>query len=374
MTKPVLRTPLKRLINALALLTLLPASPAAQDDVRPVIVTSAERSSGVAHTFSMTGTVTSPRRSNLSSRTEGLVARIDVDAGSIVKKGDVLVQLDTKLAELDLELIDAEIGRAEIEMAEAKRRVEEVEKLTETGGFAKSQALTLETDLSVRGANLKQLGARRNQQLERIARHQLVAPFDGVIGRKLSETGEWVTTGTPVLELIEMKGLRFDIQIPQEFLGRINEVGKVSVKLDAFPEEVFDAELSAVIPVKNAISRTFLTRLNLIDPDGLAGPGMSGSATIESRPTLDHTVQVPRDAVVRFPDGTARVWVVENNGPGTVAKSRVIETAGKLGEMAEIRKGLTGGETVILKGNEGLREHQKVKVMSSSKVNQTPAP
>ncbi len=335
----------------------------AQDDAKPVEVTLAKRGEGFSRKFSFTGTVTSPRRANLSSRIEGLVTEVKVDAGSEVKKGDVLVQLDTKLAELDLELITAEIEQAEIEMADAKRQVEEVLELAKSGGFSKSQAITKQATLSISAANLKRLEARKSHQAERIARHQLVAPFDGVITSKISEEGEWVATGSPVLELIEMKELRFDLQMPQEFLERVKDIGSVVVKLDAFPGREFEADLAAVVPVKDDVSRTFLTRFTLKNPEHLASPGMSGTATIETRGMQGKTVQVPRDAVVRFPDGSAKVWVVKGEGAESEVVSRTVRTAGELGEMAEIIEGLTGDETVVLKGNEGLRENQKVNVV-----------
>ncbi len=335
----------------------------AQEDAKPVEVTLAARSEGFSRKFSFTGTVTSPRRANLSSRIEGLVTEMKVDAGSEVKKGDVLVQLDTRLAELDLDLIDAEIAQAAIETADAKRQVEEVLELTKGGGFARSQAITKQANLSISEANLKRLEARRNSQAERIARHQLVAPFDGVITAKIAEAGEWVATGAPVLELVEMKGLRFDLQMPQEFLSRVKDIGSVVVKLDAFPGREFEAELSAVVPVKDDVSRTFLTRFFLKNQEGLASPGMSGTATIETRGTHGETVQVPRDAVVRFPDGSAKVWVIKGEGAESQVVSRTVRTAGELGGMAEIIEGLEGDETVVLKGNEGLRENQKVSVL-----------
>ncbi|MDF1812445.1 MAG: efflux RND transporter periplasmic adaptor subunit [Verrucomicrobiales bacterium] len=337
----------------------------AQDNARPVVVVKAELAGAAAAKLVLTGTVTSPRRANLSSRIGGLVAKMEVDAGSIVKKGEVLLKLDSKLADLDLELIEAEFEQSEIEATDAKRQFEEVVKLTKVGGFSQSEFLTKKTELQLSDINLKQLRARKSQMLERIARHQLIAPFDGVIGRKLSEEGEWVATGTPVFELIEMNDLRFDIQVPQESLVQIKNAGTVTVRLDAYPDRNFEAKLAAVVPVKDPVSRTFLTRLNLVDPEGLAAPGMSGTAMIESRRRPGGIIEIPRDAVVRFPDGTARVWVVKDGGIASHAVSRLIQTAGELGEMAKIVKGIEAGEIVVLKGNEGLRENQKVLVQPS---------
>jgi len=359
-----------KLTTALTLLcaTTLQAAP------NPVEVAKAESVKSNSSEFTLTGTVSSPRRANLSARTTGLVTELKVDAGSVVEKGDILLQLDPKLAQLDLELINTEIEQAEISLADAKRLVTEVAKLTKTGGFAKSESLTREAAVRLSETNLKQLQARKTLQAERIARHELRAPFNGVISSKITEEGEWVATGTPVLELISLQDLRFDLQVPQEFLKLVKDTGTITVTLDAYPNKKLKAKVAAIIPVKNQTSRTFLTRLNLIDPNQIASPGMSGTATIESRSSDKTTVKVPRDAVVRFPDGSAKVWILVENGENLTVTARTVKTAGELGETAEITEGLTGGETVILKGNEGLKENQEVKVISPKKSTTQPTP
>jgi multidrug efflux pump subunit AcrA (membrane-fusion protein) len=118
-----------------------------------------------------------------------------------------------------------------------------------------------------------------------------------------------------------------------------------------------------VVPVKDQVSRTFLTRFDLVDPDGLASPGMSGTAEVSWRSSEGESVKIPRDAVVRFPDGSAKVWIVEKAEESLQVRSRIIRTAGALGEFAEVTEGLEGGETVVVRGNEGLQEGQKVEVL-----------
>lgn len=334
------------------------------EDAVPVEVMTAKLSENVAREFSLTGTVTSQRHAQLSSRTEGLVSELAVDAGSEVSKGDVLMTLDTRLAEIELDLIKAEIEAAEVELEDAKRRVEEVAELVKKGGFPKSQAESLEAAVRIRGAELKRLQVRSEAQQERIERHKLVAPFSGVIGRKLTEAGEWVDTGNPVVELIETARVWFDLQVPQEFLAPVRDAEKVEVFLDAFPDAPLSGKIAVMVPVKDEVSRTFLTRLEMEDPDGQAAPGMSGKARIFWRPAEGSTVKVPRDAVVRFPDGSANVWVVETEAESGTGKAmrRDIKTAGAMGELVEVVSGLEGGENVVIRGNEGLREGQSVMV------------
>jgi len=337
-----------------------------EDAAVPVEVIIAIKSTEQTREMSLTGTVTAKRRARLSSRTTGLVMELKVDAGSPVKQGDVLMTLDTRMAEISLQLIGAEINQAKIELAEAVRRVDEIRELVRKGGYPKSQAETLKSTLSISEAKVKQLELRESEQLETIARHKLVAPFDGVISRKLSEAGEWVTTGTPVLELVEMQQPWFDLQTPQESLGPLKQAEKVSVRLDAFPDLTFDADIAVTVPVKDAVSRTFLTRLQLKDSQGLATPGMSGTADIAFRSGNSNSVQVPRDAIVRFADGSAKVWVVQMSDGAASGKvqSRLVKTAGRLAEMIEVVDGLSGGECVVVKGNEALQEEQLVTVQN----------
>ncbi len=335
----------------------------AEEEAVPVEVTTAQRSEDVARTFSATGTVTPRRRARLSSRTTGLVQTISVDAGSRVEKGDTLAELDPRLAKIELDLIRAEIEGARVELEDANRRIEEVRALIESGGFARSEARSLETAVRIEETELKRLLVREEQQQELIERHRLVAPFAGAIAQKMTEEGEWVDTGKPVLELVEMDQVWFDIQVPQEFLAPIRDAEGVTVILDAFPEKSLSASISVVVPVKDIVSRTFLTRFDLKDSDGIAAPGMSGSAKVSWRSIGGESVKVPRDAVVRFPDGSAKVWIVEKVGEFLEVRSRTIRTAGALGESTEVMEGLVGGELVVIRGNEGLQEGQKVRIL-----------
>lgn len=334
----------------------------AKDPPVTVVTVIAEKTGAVEREFILTGTVTPRREAELSSRTEGLVAEVSVDAGSPVKQGDVLATLDTRLAEIALELIRAEIAHAEIELAEAVRREEEVREVSRTGAFPKSEAETRKSAVLLRQAALARLRVREAAELERLERHRLVAPFGGVVAEKLAEAGEWVETGTPVLRLVEMEKPRFDLRVPQEFLARISSATSVRIALDAFPEKPLEGSIDVMVPVKNEASRTFLTRLELSDPERLAAPGMSGKATVVYRSDRGAPVTIPRDAIVRYPDGTVKVWIVTPGEGGATVASRVIRTAGILGEFIEVTDGLSGGETIVLKGNEGLREGQSVAV------------
>lgn len=358
-------------LSALPAVVCLPAS-AAEDAAVIVETVTAVRSDSVSTGWELTGTVVSKRHAKLSSRAEGLVEKVLVDAGSKVEKGDVLLTLDTRLAEIELELIHAEIETAQVQLEDAEREREEVRRLTSSGAFAKSEAASREANARIRAAEMKALEVRGEQQKERIERHQLVAPFSGSIAKKTTEEGEWVETGTTVFELVETDSLWFDLQVAQEFLAAVESVESAVIRLDAYPDRELTAEIDVVVPVKDPISRTFLTRLTFDDPEGQASPGMSGTAHLRVRSSNSGNISVPRDAVTRYPDGSAKVWVVRGENDGQVARSLTVITAGGLGETVEIENGLEGGERVVVRGNEGLSEGQEVEARER-KTNSSPS-
>ena len=216
----------------------------AQDEARPVEVGEVRRAAE-KQVLEMTGSVTARRQARLSARTAGLVEQLKVDAGDVVKEGDVLMQLDAELAKLAVEKVVADREQAELEQAEARRLEEEVRDLARSGAFSRSEATTRVTNLRLKSSALSRSQVMEKEQRAILERHQLVAPFDGVISRKMAEEGEWVATGTPVVELVETKGLRMDVQVPQEWVSRLKGKPAVSVTLDAYPEKTLEGTIDA---------------------------------------------------------------------------------------------------------------------------------
>ena len=344
------------------LLALAGLSFAEEDRPVPVEVVTVLRSDEVVEEIRITGTISSQRRARLSPRTVGLIESVEVDAGDEVEKGDTLLRMDVRLAEIELDLVRAQIETAEIQRKEANRRFDEVKELIDDGAFAKTEAGSLEASAAISGAELKVLKVREQQAQERIERHQLVAPFSGTIVQKATESGEWVDTGTMVLELVETDALWFDLQVAQEYVAAVGGAERAEVTLDSYPDRTLEAEVDVVVPVKDPVSRAFLTRLTFKDGEKLASPGMSGTATLFYRPRNESATVVPRDAVVRKADGTATVWMVMETGTRATVRPVTIRTAGRLGKVIEVIEGLQGGEKVVVRGNEGLTENQVVSV------------
>ncbi|MEC9363762.1 MAG: efflux RND transporter periplasmic adaptor subunit [Pseudomonadota bacterium] len=339
---------------------LLFAGLAAAQGTALVRVEAPQRSS-VAETLNLTGSVTAERDADLSPRVSGLVQRVRVDAGDRVSKGDTLIEFDDRLAALALRRADAALAEGRALLDESRRLREEGERLSADGSIPRSQFLTREAEYAAAQAALARLQAERDEQAELLARHRVVAPFDGVVTRRFSDEGEWVATGTPVLQLVATDPLRIDVRMPQRQLGSLDERTRIEVRLDALPDRRFDARLGASVPVADPSTRTFLARVLVDNDEGLIAPGMSARVRFEvGAPTP--VLLVPRDAVRRNPDGPTTVWIAEDADGQSLARERRVELGGARGEQLVVISGLDDTARVIVRGNEGLRENQPLQM------------
>lgn len=331
----------------------------------PAVTAVRAGTSGVARTLRFTGTVTAERDAALSARVSGLVAAVRVDAGDRVKRGALLLELDPALAELSLAQARAALGEAEARRAEQARLRDDAAALVASSNISRTQALAATAEANIAAAVVARLEAEVRREAELVARHRLVAPFDGVVRRRLVEVGEWVDTSTPVVELVSVAPVRLDVQVPQESFGAIPAAGPVSVELDAVPGARFDGRVIARVPASDPTSRTFLVRVGIDGADGRVIPGMSGQAAFRL-PAAAGIVTVPQDAVIRGSDGTTRVWLVAPAGSGTGTgrvSARVVRLGRSQDGRVEVREGLPADSLVVVRGNEGLREGQDVRLL-----------
>lgn len=309
----------------------------------------------------LTGSVTAERDSALSPRVSGLVESVAVDAGARVERGAVLLTLDGSLARLALRRAEAAVAESRAQRDESRRLRDEAKRLAAEGNIPQSVYLTREAAVVVADAALARLDAERAEQAEMLARHKVLAPYDGVIVRRYSDPGEWVQTGTPVLDLVATHPLRVDVQLPQRYLGRLDANTRVTLSLDALPGQSRPAKLAATVPAADPATRTYLARLELDNRDGKLAPGMSARLRFELG--QDQAVLlVPRDAVRRYPDGTHSVWIVEGTGAQVTAREQRVEVGSAREGGLTVLEGLAADARVVVRGNEALRNGAAVRI------------
>lgn len=330
-------------------------------DRSPLVVVSAAQTDTVIRLVPLTGTVTSARIAKLSAEVSGQVEAVHVEVGDHVETGAVLIELDREIEQLTLEALQALTRQAGAELADAKRRYDDAKRLREQRNISENQLRLLETEVEIDGATLKQKRAEERRQQARVDRHTLRAPYSGVISERLTETGEWIEPGSPVLTLVAIKELRIEFRVPQEFYSSINPQTALSVTLDAMPDREFVGTIVAVVPVSDASSRTFLIHVKVDAGDANLTPGMSVHGKLNLA-TGRQGVVISRDAILRHPDGRVTVWVINADGePPTVSEKRVT-TGHSFDGLITIREGVQAGDVLVVRGNESLQEGQPVRI------------
>ncbi len=310
----------------------------------------------------LTGTVTARHAAPLSVSTSGLVVDIAVDAGDRVEQGDLLLQLDAELAAHQYDSARAEQTRAERALKDARRRLEEAQALAPQQSIAETVVRDLAAEVAEDQAALEQAKADAGFRRGILDRHQLRAPFAGVISSRSVDLGQWVTPGQAVLGLVSAQELRLDFQVPEDYLGQIAAGATVEFSIGAAKDRLFRGTVLTAVPVTDPSVRTFLVRVRPDEGAEAMLPGMSARASFRMGSGA-RAIAVPRDAVLRYSDGRTVVWLVQDGDGGPTAMERRVAAGISFDGLVEIREGLAAGERVVVKGNESLRSGQPVDIL-----------
>ncbi len=347
---PVLR------VLLLSLLVLPPLALSAT----PVTVASVEMKQPVRELL-INGTLSADQTARLSASVSGLVSRVKADIGDSVEAGAVLLELDSELTRLALQQAQAIYQQQQAMLNDGNRRLNEASSLKRS--IAASEIRSLEAEVEVAKASLAASQAEVARQRALLKRHTLSAPFAGVISAKLSEVGEWVVPGTPVLELVGTQALHADFAVPQRYYSQIDMQTPLTIRQEDTgtqrSEQGMAGTITAIVPVNDPTARTFTLRASL-DAKGLT-PGMSvfGNLAIQS-PNAEPVV--PRDALLRDVQGNVSVWRVVTENGEAIAQRRAIKVRPGQSDPVIVLDGLSEGDQVVIRGNEGLRDGDRVQV------------
>ena len=317
----------------------------------------------------VTGTINPLRQALLSAEVAGLIQDIHADIGDRVQKGDLLLKLDPELSSIGRDAALAEVARVREILADSRRRLAELERLVGDNHVAETEVESLASEVRERSAQLQAAQVETERLTALLRRHQVDAPFSGTISLREVDVGEWVEPGTALFELVDSDTLRADFQVPQRYYSRVQPQTRVRVTLD--DGATVASRVEHRIPVSRSGSRTFLLRTVVeppIQPPAAQSkapeliPGMSASAVLQLKSDRQGVV-VPRDAVLRYPDGRITVWVAAQGSnwdeTATVSEQQVA-TGLSFNGMIEITTGIEAGQRVVVRGNESLQPGQRV--------------
>lgn len=283
------------------------------------------------------GSVRSRTRAVIEAKVSGRIERMHAVPGRTVDAGDLL-------AELDVREIRAKVEQARAVALQSDRDYERGVGLFKQEAITRAELEGMESRRGVARASVTE--AETMLEYARI-----VAPFRGVITRRLADVGDLAVPGKPLMELEDPQALRFEADVPAALVEWVRPGQELGVRLGTSKASV-TGTVSEIEPSADPVSRTFRIRLDL--PAGTeARGGWFGRLALP----LDEIVvtTVPATAVV-VRGQMELVWVVLEGR----ARLRIIKTGQRMGEGLEILSGLEAGEVVVVEGQGGLKEGQRV--------------
>ena len=273
----------------------------------------------------------------------GQVREIYFVSGQRVKKGDKLVQLDDAPERADLANFQAQAQLAEVNLDRTMTLLK--------SDFAARQ--TMDQNRSV----LDQAKAQIQKTQALIGQKLIQAPFDGVLGIRQINLGQYINPGTNIVGLIDLGTLNADFRLPEQTASKLTINQEVDIAIDAVPGKMFKAKITAIEPRVSETTRTLSIRATLANPGETLRPGMFADVSVVLPPKED-AITIPVTALDATLYGSS-VLVLEPQGDPSekVFKLRREPVAPGLyfGNQVEIAKGLNGGETVVASGQSKLQ-------------------
>lgn len=320
---------------------------AQQPQVR--LVTTMERSVGV---------ITSPELPLVKAEATGRVIELLVDAGTEVKVGQPLAQLDDEVQQLSLKSAQATLKRAEVQRDNADKSLARLVDLRKTGAVSQGALDDARAAAQAAAAQVNEARAGLQQARWSLRMTAIISPIAGVVQQRRVAVGDLVRIGDPVIELAAASALRAVLPFPETFLGRIQVGQSVQLILPDRPGQIVEGKIDELRPIVGRDNRAIEAIVAFANPGGWKpGGSVVGEVIIDAR---SDALTVPVESLVLRPAGEL-VYVIESGAAKATAVTVGVRTAG----FAEITSGLTADQLVAVKGAGFLTDGAKVEVRSA---------
>ncbi len=291
----------------------------------------------------------------------GTVREIAFESGAMVKQGDLLVRLDVTSEKAQLEAIVAQVNLAQLTL-------ERVRSL-------RNQQMVAQAELDAAEAALKQGEANAEAIRATIEKKHIRAPFEGKLGIRRINLGEYLETGKPIVSLQSLAPVYADFSLPQQELPKLQTGMVVRLTVDAYPEDKFEGKLTAINPDLSTSTRSVALQATFANAGQLLRPGMFARAEV-LLPGLRDVLVVPSTSILRAPFGDS-VYLLEpgtNAAGGLVARQQFVRTGSARGDFITVETGLKAGDKVVSAGVFKLRNGVSVVENNELKPNSTATP
>jgi multidrug efflux pump subunit AcrA (membrane-fusion protein) len=367
-----------------------PQAQVAADQPVPVRVRAPNR---IQQPYSVTvsGTVEANVTAQGAFQIAGRVAKVLVEEGQAVSKGQVLAELDSTdyRNAYDAAQGQADAARAVDDKAQEGPRSQELEqaridaeqwqdqynrmkflydhKSLPANDFKKIeagyQAAQQRYDMARQGTRVEDkkaatgqsraAAAQLHEAQKRLEDTRLRAPISGFVGMRRIDVGDTVGAGIPVIAVLDLNPVKVRVAIPESEIGKVREGARAVVTIPSLDGKQFEGKVESVGVAADPASRTYSAKIAVQNPERLLRAGMVSEARVFSSAMIN-AITVPGGAIVHDPQGVAQVYVYSPERQRVYAKR--VDVGGPMGNEVEILSGLTGNEQVVVAGQQNVHE------------------
>ncbi|MDR0407028.1 MAG: efflux RND transporter periplasmic adaptor subunit [Holosporales bacterium] len=310
----------------------------------PVVEAVQARLGNMQHTLRLTGTLRPNDRAIIRAEVDGRIKKIHFQEGSFVDKKDLLIELDS--------------SRAKASLREAKAKLQHAESEYERTQKLAAEQIISSSECDRRRSEMEALRAQVDFQEVMLKKHNIRAPFDGIIGLKEISKGEFVNAGKELVVLVDCTPLKIDFKVPEMSLRHVY----VGQTVHVFPNELeqkFFAKIIAIDPIGDSSAHSFVARAVLENQSASMRPGGFAEVYVPIEEG-EQSILVPESAIERRGDMDIVYRIID----GIVIRSPVITGERKNGEV-EILSGVDEGDYVVTAGHMKVRDNKPVLIQES---------
>ena len=301
------------------------------------------------------GSVEPLRKTRVASPVAGLVKELLVRDGDSVENGKILARLDTDSAEARRATLRAQIVESEARLHEADSNLARALELFGASLISQEQLDGSRFEREALHARTQSLRAMVAEVDLAIEQSVIRAPFAGVVTQKLTEIGQWVKVGDPLIEVVGVSDIEVRVDVPGIHLGKVQLGQSARVRIEALRQTTLRGTVTALSPEADPKARTFPVKIAIPSRNGSIRVGMVASVSFAPARPRRVTI-VPKDALVE----QDRSWVVFVVGEDQTVSPVPVRLGEGAGAWSEVLGAIEPGDTVVTRGNERLRAGQSV--------------
>jgi RND family efflux transporter MFP subunit len=311
------------------------------------------------------GVTKANQEAEISFRVSGPIVALNVIEGAMVKKGQLIAEIDPRDYQVELQSAQARYNQAKVEK-------ERYYNLWKKGSVAKN-------DYDRKYANFKEAESNLQTAKNNLKDTKVYAPFTGYYGPKLAEKGDVVQAKQAITTIVDLSRIEVVTTIPERLAVKFNDFESYKIKFDAYPDTVFAASLKNI--EKKPTAEGYPLHLYLEHKQTVKNKnqkkvtaGMSCRVniflkTVKKENAEDEDIIVPVAAVFEGEaDNVPSVWIIDKKTM-TVKKQNIVlgSLVGK--DRIQIKSGLKAGQLIVTAGSKRLVEGEQIKILDQANFN-----